>query len=143
MKGSKMEGKKLSNVQIAKSFNAVMMLRKERTIEMPLTMKITNLKKELEALVKTYGEAEKELILKHEGKFNPNGSYSIPEANYEKYYKEKEALDAFEQFVPFLPFNFGNLPINWTPEMYEDLETFLDPAYITKLSQTPKPEAEA
>ena len=138
-----MEGKKLSNVQIAKSFNAVMMLRKERTIEMPLTMKITNLKKELEALVKTYGEAEKELILKYDGKFDPSGRYSIPDAKFEAFNKEKEALEKFEQFVPFLPFNFGNLPINWTPEMYEDLEVFLDPAYITKLSEIPKTEAEA
>jgi len=138
-----MEGKKFTYEQVIKSYGQVMLLREERTVVMPMTMKLKNLKVELEALTKNYSEEEKELIAKHGGKLYSNGSYDIPPENFDIFKKELDALKAFEVFVPFLPLNFTGVVINWSAKMIEEVEPFLDPAYVTKLGEETKPIAEA
>lgn len=141
------KGKKFKVSEINEIFPQVLALSRQKTMVMPATARLGDLKKELEAQVKKYAEHEMKLISDYDGKFSPDGlQYSIPE-KFEEFNKQKEAMQNEEIFIPFLPLNFKNVIIEWTGDMWNGVKVFLDPEYVALMEkekeEKPAPTAEA
>jgi hypothetical protein len=124
------KGKKFKLSEINEMYPQVVALNKYKTVVMPATARLGDLKKELEAQVKKFAEHEVKLIKDFNGVFSPDGSqFSIPE-NFEEFNKQKEALTNEETFIAFLPLDFKNVIIEWTGDMWNGVKVFLDPSYV-------------